>query len=275
MATLSIYDFLNYKDYLNRAFAISGTSRGLRARLAEALNCQSAFVSKVLNGDTHFSTEHAIQISEFLGHSPDEEHYFLLLVQLGKSGSRKLETYFSKQIESIRKERREVKKRLKSEESQPMTLEEKSIYYSSWIYGAIHVMVSIAGMDTKDAIARAFHLSPTEASRYLEFLVSTGILVEKSGRYKVGTRFLLLGQSSPTDIALLSKHHTNWRIRAIHSLDRNASDELHYSGQFSLSRKDIETVRELLLKSLEKVDAIIAPSAEEQAFCLGLDFFRI
>ncbi len=273
--TKTLYDFQNYKEYLNSILEIAGKSRGLRARLAEALNCQSAFISKVLNADAHFSIESAVLISEFLEHSPEEQHYFLLLVQLGRAGSRKLELYYEKQIERIRHDRRQIKKRVVSEEARPLSLEEKAIYYSSWLYVAIHVAVSVQGRDTKAALAEHFQLKLHELSRYLEFLVSAGILAEKAGHYRVGSRLLHLGHDSIVDSSLLAKHHTNWRLRAIESLDRQASQDLHFSSVISFSARDIEKIREVLLKSVEEVDEVIKPSPEETAFCLAIDFFRV
>ena len=104
---MSIYDFEEYKKYLNvKAFLMMQSERGIKSKLARHLNCQTGFISQVLNGMAHFSLEHAIKINDFVGHSEDEAHFFMLLVQLSKAGNHDLKLYYKSQMEKILNRRR-------------------------------------------------------------------------------------------------------------------------------------------------------------------------
>jgi uncharacterized protein (TIGR02147 family) len=265
----SVYNFSDYKDYLNSALATSGPSRGQRSRLADVLGCQTAFISKVLNGPAHFSLEHAAQISIFLQQSDEERSYFLLLVQHGRAGSRLLQEHFAAELKKLREKRKLISNRI----DQPRTLghAEQVLYYSSWHYVAIHVLVSIHRYATRNAVADYLKLPLSRTAECLDSLVQWGVLSEENGRYRVRDVRIHLGKDS----AMLGKHHSNWRIQAINSLDRKSDEDLHYSSVISLSENDARKIRELLLATIEKSDAIMRPSPEEGAFCLLMDFFRL
>lgn len=265
----SVFDFEDYKLFLRSRFPSVGQGRGMRTQLAESLGCQLAFISKVLNSEAHFSLEHAMRISEFLSLPSEDANYFLLLVSLGRSGSKALEQHYRRQVRLLLEKRAEIAQRVKAKQS--LALEDQVIYYSSWVYGAIHVLVSIPEYQTKSALAKRLNVPLKQLTEQLDFLVSKGILAERNGCYSVGNARLHLDRQSP----LIGEHHTQWRIRAIHSLNRKAETELHYSAALSLSREDVREIREVLLKTIERSEKIMRPSKEETAFGLLVDFFEI
>ena len=54
----TLFDYNNYKKYINERIDSSPSKgRGLKQKMAEFLNCQTAFVSQVLNKDPNFSLE--------------------------------------------------------------------------------------------------------------------------------------------------------------------------------------------------------------------------
>jgi uncharacterized protein (TIGR02147 family) len=266
----SVFEYRDYKEYLGDRLAVSGQTRGQRSKLAETLGCQTAFVSQVVNGHTHFSLEHAIVINQFLSHTESESHYFMLLVHQGRAGTKTLREYYSRQIEAIHEKRQVVHERIQVK--QTISVEDQMIYYSAWYYATVHVMLSIPEFQNKAAIAQHLNLPLSTITKCIEFLTSLGLATDiGKGRYGIGTARIHLGQDSP----MLSKHHTNWRMKAITSLDRFNKDDLHYSSVVTLSEKDATTVKSVLLSALEKTELILGPSKEEAVFSLAMDFFRI
>lgn len=83
-----IYKLNDYKSYVKDALAEKG--HGSRIKFAEGLNCQSAYITQVLNKDAHLSMEQAADASVFFNMNQDEEDYFFLMVQFGKAGTKKL-----------------------------------------------------------------------------------------------------------------------------------------------------------------------------------------
>src|SRR6185312_16823085 len=109
---LSIYEYSDYKAYLRSKVGDKAARRGLKSALAKALSCQPTYISQVLNGHAHFSSEQVMDLNEFLGHSQDEGHFFLLLVQKDRAGKQSLRKYFQAQIGAILDQRMVLHKRL-------------------------------------------------------------------------------------------------------------------------------------------------------------------
>jgi hypothetical protein len=108
--------------------------------------------------------------------------------------------------------------------------------------------------------------------KILKFLISVRLITQsKGGRYQIGTARLHLGDDS----GLVSKHHTNWRIQAIGSFERDDERDLHYTSVVSLSYGDIAEIKSRLIKEIDSYNSIVKDSKEETLCCLALDFFGL
>src|SRR5687768_11246698 len=98
----TVFDYRDYKKYLNDFIKNQASGgHGYRSKIAEALRCHITYISQVLNKDAHFSLEQADELNSFLGHTKDESHYFLLLVQVARAGTHSLRSKFQEQIDLI------------------------------------------------------------------------------------------------------------------------------------------------------------------------------
>jgi uncharacterized protein (TIGR02147 family) len=265
----SIFDYEDYRKYLVHALQ-DRQEAGARSRLAEALHCQPAFISRVLNNkDAHFSLEHGISINQFFGHSDQEAHYFMLLLQYGRAGSKQLENYYLGQMREVQEKRLVIADRLQVK--QTLSSEDQMTYYSAWYYSAVHMAVMVPELQTKTALATYFKLPLPLMTECLDFLESVGFVDLKDGKYKIGAQRLHLPEASP----LISKHHTNWRMKAIQSFDRKSKEDLFYSGPMSISEEDARKIRERILALLEEIEPVIKASKEEGLFAMNLDLFRV
>lgn len=267
--TKAVYDYRDYKCYLSDTLATSGMRRGMRSKLATFLGCQTAFVSQVLTGNAEFSLEHAIRINDFLQHTLDEAHFFMLLVHFGRAGSKLLAEYYRKQIDQVLDKRQRVRESIKVNKT--LSLEDQITYYSSWHYAAIHVLAMIPEFRTKTSIADYLQIPLRRITECVEFLSRAGILAEERGKLRVESTRIHLRPDSP----MIAKHHINWRMHAIRSLDGSNHDDLHYSSVISLSKEDAEQIRKILLNALAQSEALLKDSKDEMAFCYSFDFFRL
>lgn len=266
----SVFEFTSYKEYLLHWISRRPNSgRGERSRIAETLRCQLAYISQVLSGPAHFSFEQAEALNALLDHTDDEADFFLLLVQLERAGTPALQKRVKKKIQEILNQRLILKNRLQFEKT--LSREDQMTYYSAWYYAAIHIALAIPGLQTRDALARAFGLSISKVSQVLDFLLTRGLSKEEKGRYQIGDVRLHLESDSP----MISKHHTNWRMQAIQSLEKETSSELHYSSVITVAEEDIPKIRESLVRAVEKVREIVKPSQDETLFCYTIDLFRL
>ena len=268
---IDVYRLRDYKAYLNKRLdELDEGGRGSRARMSRAIACQTAYTAQVLRGVAHFNLEQGEAINDFLGHTEEQGHFFLLLIQFARAGMPKLKSRFQKQIESIVEGRQLLKNRLGVKEH--LAEHDQLIYYSSWFYGALHALVSIPTYQTPERIAERLQIGIKQAAEALEFLLKSGLIERtQKGTLQIGKGQIHLGADSP----LIAKHHINWRLQAIRAVERNPKAGLHYSSVVSISRKDEEHIRDTLTNFLQTIKPIIRESKEEEACSLSIDFFRI
>jgi uncharacterized protein (TIGR02147 family) len=266
----SIFEYDDYKRYLNAVEQQrSQFQRGFRTRLAEALSCQNAYISQVLNTDAHFGLEHGLKIVEFLGLTENEKRYFLLLIQLARAGSKDLEQYFRREVDELRTKNLSLKERIAT--AHALTPAAQATYYSHWMYAAIHMLAMLKTHRTAQSILDALKL-PSEAIRSaILFLVQTGLLIEKKGELHPGPTQIHLGKDSPQ----IRQHHTNWRIAAIDSLAHIERDDIHYSTVSTLSMQDCEKIKAQLVQMIENYVKTVESSKEETLYGFNLDFYHL
>ncbi len=248
---------------------MDNNGRGVRMKLAEFLHCKTAFISQVFNKEVNFSLEQAIGVNSFFKHSRGESKFFLLLLQKQRAGSRDLEKFFEAEIKEVLEKRKDLKQRLDIKDN----LDElnQNIYYSAWYYAAIHILISIPRFQDPLMIANHLKLSIKKVHEVLSFLCQTGLAVQDQNRFLIGKTRIFLSREN----VQIRKHLSNWRTQAVSAIEKDLSDNLHFSNVVSLSAKDIPKVQELLNKCIEECREIIKLSPEEDLRVMNIDFFSI
>lgn len=267
--TNSLFYFNEYRAYLRDRSGKPGTRQGHRSAMAKAIKCHSSYLTKVLNYEAHVSLEQAYRFNAYFNHSPEESHFFLLLVQKGRAGTKDLEQYFGKQLQEISQRRLLIRERIDIKKT--LSSEDQATYYANWYYAAIHVALTIPELRTKEALVNYFGLHVSKVVEALEFLTSVGLVTEKAGTYQVGEVQIHLGSQSQH----IGRHHTNWRTQAIASFDREASSDLHYSAVVSVSKADAIKVKDTLIEAVKNTTRFISKSKEEEVFSFVIDFFGL
>ncbi len=267
---LSIFEYKDYKRFIRDWIDQSPQQgRGLRTKLAEALGCQTAFVTHVLSGEYHFSLEQAEACARWMGLEESELDFFFQLILLQRAGTKNLQKHFERQISQKREQQTLLKKRVNIPET--LSNEDQQIYYSEWTYATLHMAVLIPELQTLEGLQSRFAIPPAKLRSTLDFLVNRGLIAFEKGRFKSLKPVLHLEVESP----LIKLHHTNWRLRAIDTIDRKSFENLHYSGVISLSKEDYEWVREKLSQLLKQVVERLKNSPDEKLACLNFDWFEI
>lgn len=263
----SVYDANDYLDFVVLRCMQAGPRSGVKSRLAQRLGCQPAYISQVLTGVSHFSLEQGYDFCDFFNLSDEEKYFFLLLLQKARAGHASLKRFFENQIQEHLKKRKDMIHRLG--EAKTLALEDQEKYYSSWVYAALHMAVTVPSMQSREALLRAFRINPEKLNQALQFLIGCGLVVQHGEIFRVGSQFLRIGNQSHH----LVRHHSNWRLRAMQSLESEKENEMHYSGVFSLSEKDAQKIKDNLMEFLKANLRIVDDSKEECVFALCVDFF--
>lgn len=264
MAT-ELYRFILYREYLKTALA----PRGKRKELSKFIACQTTFLSNVLAGQANLSLEHSMRACAFLNLNEQESHYFMLLVHYAKAGTPELESYYLKQIRSLQERENTISNRISEHKTLPV--EEQAILYNSWLYVAIHILCAVSELQSRAALRDHLRLPAREVDPIIEFLVQHGVLDESRGRLKQGSARIHLPKGSP----FLPKHHTNWRIKAIQSLDHERTQDLHYSMVMSLSKADVEKMRRIILEAIQRTEQVLRETGDEVVYSFCIDWFRV
>lgn len=266
---MTVFDYQDYRKFLKDIIDLrDGQGRGFRSYLSQQIGVQRTFISQVLNGDAHFNLEHGEAVGRTLSLSDEEIDFFLLLISFARAGTFQLRDRLQNQINAIRDSRMAVRTRFKEKDA--LSSKDKLEYYSSWLYGAIRVLLTIPQFQTRESVERYFSLPREQVSQAIEFLVSRKLVIEKDGELTPTEKHMFLNEDSK----LVTKHHTNWRMRAIQSLDFERRTDLHFSAVNSLSREDVQKIRENLMKTIEEIRKTVRDSKEECLYSLCVDFFE-
>lgn len=268
---MNLFEIDDYKSaILNIIRSREKPERGLFRKMAEYLRVNPSLISQVISGSKDFTEEQIILVSEFLGLSKLESLYLLVLVQIARSGSVKLKSFHQEQLEEVRKKALNLSNRVQV----PRTLSdnEKAKFYSSWIYSAIQLCTTLTTPPSFSAICTKFQLEPFEAQKIISFLLEMGMIVEEKGVYKSGTSITHLEKASPFVLNL----HRNWRVKALQMIEKISEEELMYTCNFSVSKKDFSTIREEFVKMIQKflVTAQASPAEDLAQFNLDLFWLR-
>jgi len=264
----TVYEFQDYREFLNSWISSQEHSRGLRGRLSEAMGISSTMMSLIMKGDKNLSLEQAAEAAEFVGLNEKETDYFFLLVELGRAGSHKLQTKLRRQIRAIQSEANKIAHRVKKDIE--LSEEAKAVFYSSWLYSGVRILSAVDGFNDIPSIAKRFNLPMHVVANVVEFLLEKDLCRKENGKITYGAARTHVGADSP----FVTKHHHNWRLRGLQMMEQANETNLFYTKNMAISHKAAEEIRKLLPPLIESVDKIGGPSESEKVYCLNLDWFE-
>ncbi|MBC7420916.1 MAG: TIGR02147 family protein [Bdellovibrio sp.] len=265
----NIFEFKHYKDYLRYKAEAEVGSWGMKAKLSEAMGCQAAFLSQVFKDKAELSLEQIYKACGFFELNEEEKAFLLLLHQKDRAGSADLKKHFQEQISAIQEKRMSLSQRLGA--TNQLDEKERAIYYSSWIYAAIHMAVTIPKFQTKETLRKIFKIKISKFNETIQFLIEAGLIIDEKGRFTAGQTQIRLGNNSNW----ILRHHTNWRMKAVENFENEELQDLHYSGVHTLSEQDAYQIKNMLLDEIKNKAAIIKSSSEEKIYVLNVDFFDL
>ena len=264
-----IFKYNSYLKFLSDRVGQSGARTGLKAKLAQAMDCQQTYLSKVFKGEAHLSLEQAMGATKFFEMNDQETDYFLLLVSYARAGEPSLKKFYLSKMKAYQDRMTSVESQTEIKEH--LNREDQQIYYSNWYYMAFHIAVSLKSCGSVEELAEAFDIERPQASEIVDFLLRTGLIQLHRNRLAPGPTHIHLKKGTPD----LLKHHTNWRLQALNSVTNSQRDNFHYTVVASLSEKDARELRIRLVEWVESFLKTIESSPEETIFCHNIDFFRV
>src|ERR1700722_10649244 len=110
---VSVFNFQSYKEFILRYVQSEGEPWGYWAKIAKAISCQPAYLSKCIKGDTHLTIDHMVSLSRFWSLANTDEDYLLALFEAEKAGSEKARRHLFQKAKRIKETHENLKDRLK------------------------------------------------------------------------------------------------------------------------------------------------------------------
>lgn len=266
MDIFSVNDYRKIIDYyLN---SDSGKGRGKKTELSNALNIHSSHLSQVISGGRSLTPDQMLILSKLLGLSELETEYAITLVHEERAISFEFKTYCKQKQKEIQSKAKKAEVRF--EHKAQLSEEHKSVFYSHYLYSAIRLYCSTLEKGrTLEEIKNRFNITRDRLLPILQFLLETGLINQKNGRYQMGIASTFLSKDSPH----IHRHHANWRLLALQYSTHLEENELMFTAPMSISKKDFNKIHEILMKELSKLSVIIKDSPADEVACLNIDFF--
>jgi uncharacterized protein (TIGR02147 family) len=267
---MSIFDFNDYKEFvIHRIRNMPQQGRGQFRQIALHLRIHTTMVSQVFRGSRDLSPEQGCELAEYLGLSELEADYFLRLIEKNRAGTEKLRARLSKELAAIREKALQLQHRLPA--GKKLDERDRAVFYSQWYYQAIRLLTSIPGAQKPEVIARSLNLPLGRVREVLAFLVAVGLCTETNDVYQMGAARTHIEKASP----LASRHHTNWRLKAIEHFEHVGANELAFTAPMTLSESDASQVHKRLIEFIEWATALATQSSSESLYCFNVDWFGL
>jgi len=265
-----VFAYTDYRQLIKDYFkSWPNQGHGLSSKLARALGVNTTLVSQILSGKKTMTEEQAIKTTEFIGLNQRESYYFLLLVQVDRANTPKLQDVLNIQISRCRDEAKNMRGRVSPDAE--LNLDQQADYYSNWVFAAVHTIVSIESFRDIETISAKLKLSQQFISSIVDLLLSYGLLTQKNGKLSVGKKSTYLAPTSP----FIQKHHENWRHVSFSQMTQKRHDDFYFTAPMSISEKDFQEFRKRLTLLIGDLYKVVGETKPEQLACINLDFFKI
>ena len=266
----NIYEYKDYKQFLLTSLRrLPNHGRGQLSKLAKYLKTSPVAISQILRGVRDFTHEQALEVSEYFQLSELESEYFIMLVLHSRAGTFKLKKKLELQLDQIRIKSQTIKARVPK--SSELDEKARNKFYSQWYYSGIRLITSIDSYNTIEKISAKLNISVSRVREVMEFLLQYGLCIEDRGQFKMGPKSTHIEASSP----LVTRHHTNWRLKALENMENLSAEELFYTGPMTLSRSSMKKIRAELVTCIENSTREAIDSSSENLACLNIDFFHL
>ncbi len=262
---MTIYNLKNYREIIE---LLMNKRTGMKLKLSHHIGCQPAYLSRVMGEQADLGQDQIMLVADFFQLDQDQTEYLVYILLENRAGHHKTKKLFSSKAAQIAEKGLQLKKQLKAESK--LTEEFESIYYSSWVYSALHISLLNKNFDERK-FSEKTGLNQKDILAALNKLESIGLILKKQNKWHVVHTNTHLGIDSPW----VSRHHMNWRMKISEKMSRSDLNGLHYSSVASCSQVDRVKINEILLEAIQKCRSIIKNSPDEMTIYYGLDLFNL
>lgn len=268
---MNIYEYDDYRIFVTTwVKKRPKRGHGEYQKIAEFLRVPPSVFSLIIGGQRELNIEKGYLLSDYLGLKFTEKDYFIYLVDYANASNHKYKTYLKEKIQKLQFDSKNLEMRL--EEKKTLDLLDQVEFYSSWLYSAIRLHCSIGTGSTFSEILESFPIKESELNKILTFLIRIRLVELNNGKYVMGLqRLTYVGKDS----AMLSKHHSNWRIKSLEKTMHLEDSDYFMTFPLTCSKADVEKIKSKISQLMVDVTEIVKNSDAEEQLYFGIDFFKL
>jgi hypothetical protein len=266
---MKTYEASHYLEILEDRIG-AAPKRGYRGDLAAAMKVHSSYLTRIMAGNAHLTPDQAADLAAYWKLGEAETRAFILLVMRDRAGSPALKRSLDAQLAEIRATENRLSTQISAKRS---SQEDHALYYSSWHYPAIHVLLLVPANRTPEKLATLLQLPKAQILTSLAELEKIGLAKRApGGEWTPIVRDLhLADQTLWTPII-----HASWRQKATLRIGERRDEEFHYSGIHTCTKDDAERIRKLWRETLLECRKIASDSPRDEThFVLLFDLFGL
>lgn len=266
-------DIFEHRDY-RKIVRLSIEARpkkgyGQINKLANELGVSGALISQVLSGAKNFTEDQGYLTARYFGFNESETSYFVLLVHRERVAHHQLKKMLDRQISQRQKESIKTKSKLVLEHE--LSFSEQAVYYSQWLYAAVHMLSTIPKLQSIDKMAGFTGVSRQRIEEIADWLASCGLCKKDGDKLEVGPSAVFVDQSSP----LASRHHMNWRHKAFERMGEDKENNFFFTAPFTVSEEDYLEIRKSLSQFIGQLTKKVVDSKSETLANINIDLFKL
>lgn len=268
---MNIFKFNDYREAFSELFQdLRSKKVWSTASLAEAVGLQPSYLTNVIKGRAHFSSDQIHALGEVLKLKNEEIDYLDLLMCWERSINARRKEKLSREVEKIQNSQRRANRNIEAKAS----LQSKSIqerYYLDPMIEMIHLYLRTkkAKHDIQD-IAKEWSLHRETAASIIDFLEKNQIIHWQGKKWKVEPVHQLLDHQSPYAIP----HQMMKRIRAMDIIQKSPPNEVYsFTASLTMDQKSKLQIQGEFVEFLKKCEKIVLKSNPEDLYHFQFDLF--
>ena len=241
--------------------------------LAADLRVQKTFLSKVINGKGLLSSDQVFLLAEVFALSHEEQEYFLLLLEIERTGLASRKKVLLRKLASIQSAHRKPDKVLKTDMVQASMDSPATKYYIDPYVTLMHMhlMLPALGGDPEQ-IGKKLRLSPAYQKKLIDILLELKLIetIGSGNRYRVIKSNLYLAPDSPLTPAYCALFRM---ISAEQVMKLSTDHRCAYSLTIAADEKTRAHIHEEFLSFLRNLEKTIQAAPSEEVYQLNFDLF--
>lgn len=267
---MDIFTFKSYKALI-ASYLKKNAYKGLISKIAEACGCDRTYISQVLNGKADLLPDHMARFCDHLNLTELESDYVMNLLLKDRATTAVARQIFENKMQKIKNIADELSLKIKNKKDSHEIISEahKTLYYSNWLFSAVHILTSIESYQTVESIAKKMNCAESAIIQILNSLIEMNMVEKNKDKYVHNGQSMYLKR----DAAQIYSLHLQSRLESVkRSYEKK---DLHFTNIFSVSKDDVEKIRNQIIDLIEMQRKTVHDSGSQTACVFCCDFFAV